>query len=177
MNSNSVQEFFPKVFEDERGEFLECYSASLHEMFLSKGIEFIQDNLSKSKKGTVRGLHLQKNNPQGKLVTVVSGKALDVVVDTRPNSTTLGKKYEYILCDKKRNILWVPPGFAHGFQALEDDTLFLYKVTEKYDPTDDYSINPLDPELSVSWDMSMPLLLSEKDKSAPSFKDFMRTVL
>ena len=175
MDSNNVLEFFPKIFEDERGEFLECYSSSLHEMFLSKGIKFVQDNLSKSKMGTVRGLHLQKNNPQGKLVTVVQGKAIDIIVDARPNSPTLGKKYEYTLCDKKRNVLWIPPGFAHGFQALQDDTLFLYKVTEKYDQLDDYSINPLDPELSLGWDTSMPLLLSKKDEAAPSFRDFMRT--
>ena len=174
---DDVIEFFPKIYSDDRGQFLELYNPDIESHFESRGITFIQDNLSVSKKGVIRGMHLQRTNPQGKLIAVIKGSVLDALVDLRPNSKNFGKVSMFEINDRVRNMLWVPPGFAHGFQALEHDTIFYYRVTTKYDPADECSINPLDKSLSIEWSTGIKKILSEKDNNAPSFEDFMERML
>lgn len=160
----------PKLFPDDRGFFAETYKMT---DFKSNGIEmdFVQDNHSKSKAGVLRGLHYQTNpKAQGKLVRVVSGSVFDVAIDIRKNSPTYGKWVSAILDAKQHNMLWVPPGFAHGVLVLEDDTQLIYKVTEQYSPEHDRCIRWDDPEIAVTWPMSNPDL-SEKDLKAPYLKD------
>ena len=169
-------EFFPDVYSDDRGQFLEIFSTALREWSMKNEIVFVQDNLSISKKGTIRGMHFQNDAPQGKLISVIKGSVLDVVVDIRSSSKTIGQKFYFRLDDKKRNLLWIPPGYAHGFQALEDDTIFLYKVTQQYDANDEGSINPMDEGLGITWDDGLAALISEKDSSAQSFDNFLRGI-
>jgi dTDP-4-dehydrorhamnose 3,5-epimerase len=162
----------PRVFEDERGYFFESYN---HGLFASNGIEnrFLQDNESKSKKGVLRGLHFQKPPyDQGKLVRVMKGAVLDVAVDIRKNSPTYGKWASIVLTDKNKFMYWVPPGFAHGFVTLEDDTVFFYKCTNVYNKESEGSIRWNDPDLNIDWGIDQPVL-SEKDKISPLFKDFI----
>jgi len=164
-----LYEVFPKVFEDNRGYFFECYS---QRDFNSAGIDanFIQDNQSCSKKGVLRGLHFQKNYPQGKLVRVIQGEVFDVAVDIRPSSNTFGKWYSVILDSKKQNQFYIPPGFAHGFLVLSETCIFAYKCTDFYHPEDECGIIWNDPEIGIKWsDLGMEYSLSEKDKKLPSF--------
>jgi dTDP-4-dehydrorhamnose 3,5-epimerase len=160
----------PSVYEDERGFFFESYNI---EKLEKAGIDVIfkQDNVSKSHKGVLRGLHFQ-NPPfeQGKLVRVLRGAVLDVVVDIRKNSTTYGKWTSITLTEENHLIYWIPPGFAHGFLTLDDDTVFTYKCTEVYNKESEGSIRWNDPDLGIEWGTAKPLM-SEKDKNAPFFKD------
>ncbi len=160
----------PKVFEDERGYFFESFS---REEFLKGGIDVIfdQDNESRSQKDVLRGLHFQ-NPPfeQAKLVRVLKGAALDVAVDIRKDSPTYGKWNSIILDEENKLMYWIPPGFAHGFLALKDDTIFTYKCTNSYNKESEGSIRWNDPDLDINWGISAPLL-SGKDKKASFFKD------
>lgn len=160
----------PRVFEDQRGYFYESYNIDVLE---KAGIDIIfkQDNVSKSNKDVLRGLHYQ-NPPyeQGKLVRVIRGSVLDVVVDIRKNSLTYGQWASIILSEENKLIYWIPPGFAHGFLALENDTIFAYKCTEVYNRESEGSIRWNDPDLGIEWGISDPVM-SEKDKKAPLFKD------
>ena len=150
----------PRIFEDARGYFYESYNS---EIFKQHNIhaDFVQDNQSLSQKNVLRGLHFQ-NPPyaQGKLVRVIAGSVLDVVVDIRKDSPTYGKSFSLVLDEKNKTILWVPPGFAHGFLTLEDNTIFSYKCTNLYNKAS---------EDSIRWGTTTPLL-SEKDKEANFFK-------
>jgi len=161
----------PSVYEDKRGCFFESYNI---EELENAGVDVIfkQDNESRSKKGVLRGLHFQ-NPPfeQGKLVRVIKGVALDVVVDIRKNSVTYGKWASLTLSEENKLIYWIPPGFAHGFLALEDDTVFTYKCTEVYNRESEDSIRWNDPDLGIDWGIKDPII-SEKDGVAPLFKDF-----
>jgi len=161
----------PSIYEDERGYFFESYNI---EEFEKEGIDvlFKQDNESRSRKGVLRGLHFQ-NPPyeQGKLVRVIKGAVLDVVVDIRKNSISYGKWTSNILSEENKLIYWIPPGFAHGFLTLEDDTIFNYKCTDVYNRESEDSIRWNDPELGIDWGINNPLV-SEKDNTAPLFKDF-----
>ncbi len=161
----------PKVFEDDRGYFYESYNKAL---FHSHGLdmEFIQDNQSMSQKGVLRGLHFQ-NPPfaQGKLVRVIRGAVLDVVVDIRKSSDTYGKSFGYELTEKNKTMLWIPPGFAHGFLTLEDKTIFSYKCTQVYNKQSEDAILWNDKDLAIEWKVTNPVL-SDKDKSARAFRDF-----
>jgi dTDP-4-dehydrorhamnose 3,5-epimerase len=157
----------PVVFPDERGFFMELYKRT---PFLAEGIpyDFVQVNLSKSRRGVVRGLHYQlKPMEQGKLVTVLRGRILDVAVDIRRGSPWFGRYVAVELSESNRYMLWIPPGFAHGFQALEDDTLVLYLVTKEYSPEHERCIAWDDPELGIQWPMKENVVLSERDKSCP----------
>jgi dTDP-4-dehydrorhamnose 3,5-epimerase len=164
-------EFFPRVFADGRGSFFESYSARVFEQ---AGISetFVQDNQSVSQKNVLRGLHFQ-NPPyaQGKLVRVISGRALDVVVDLRKGSVTYGQVVPVLLEAGRNNMLYVPTGFAHGFVALEDNTIFHYKCTNFYHPAADSGLRWNDPDLSIDWGVTDPLV-SEKDQKLPFFKGF-----
>lgn len=162
----------PKVFEDHRGYFFESYNKGL---FLKNGIDqnFVQDNESKSSKGVLRGLHFQKPPfAQGKLVRVMRGSVLDVAVDIRKNSPTYGRWASVELTQDNKWMYWIPPGFAHGFVTLEDNTVFFYKCTNVYNKESEGSILWNDPDLNIDWQIENPIL-SEKDKTGPLFNDFI----
>ena len=162
----------PTVFKDHRGYFFESYNK---EAFLRSGIDqnFVQDNESKSAKGVLRGLHFQKPPfAQGKLVRVIKGAVRDVAVDLRKSSPTYGEWASIDLTEDNKWMYWVPPGFAHGFVTLEDDTVFFYKCTNVYNKSSEGSIRWDDPDLNIDWGVENPLL-SDKDKVSPLFKDFV----
>jgi dTDP-4-dehydrorhamnose 3,5-epimerase len=162
----------PRIFRDERGYFYESFNRI---EFLKEGltIDFSQDNQSFSVKNVLRGLHFQ-NPPyeQGKLVSVVSGSALDVAVDIRKNSPTYGKHFSILLSEENNKIFWIPPGFAHGFITLEDDTRFMYKCTKNYNKESEGGIIWNDPMLGIDWETIEPLV-SDKDKVLPAFKNLI----
>jgi dTDP-4-dehydrorhamnose 3,5-epimerase len=158
----------PRVFPDERGFFLESYKET---DFLTSGVNyrFIQDNHSKSSKGVLRGLHYQlPPHAQGKLVRVVQGRVWDVAVDIRRSSPTFGKWYGIELSDENNLMFFIPPGFAHGFVTLENDTHFIYKCTAEYNKASDSGIRWDDPELNIEWPIE-DVLVSPKDRELPSF--------
>jgi len=161
-----VQIVEPAVFGDDRGFFLETWSAA---RFAEAGIsaDFVQDNWSRSQRGVLRGLHYQIARPQGKLVRVVRGSVFDVAVDLRRSSPTFGRAVTRILDAESRQALWIPPGFAHGFLVLEDGTDFVYKCTDRYDPQSERTLQWNDPALSISWPIpaERPPVLSEKDRT------------
>ena len=156
-----VWELQPKVIRDARGFFLETYH---QQKFSDLGISdvFVQDNHSRSAKGTLRGLHYQLRHAQAKLCRVVEGEALDVAVDIRIGSPNFGKSTSVLLSAERQNQIFIPRGFAHGFVALSDTVQFLYKCSDYYDPTSEYGIIWNDPDLAVSWGVANPLV-SEKD--------------
>lgn len=162
----------PTVFNDPRGYFFESYNES---NYVKAGIahHFVQDNQSCSQKGTIRGLHFQAPPfDQGKLVRVISGAVMDVVVDIRKNSATYGKHFCIELDAENHTQFWIPPGFAHGFETLEDNTLFLYKCTNVYDKASEGGLFWNDPTLGIQW-QTQAALISEKDTQLPLFKDFI----
>lgn len=164
----------PKVFADERGYFMELFKRSSMELGGIKA-DFVQDNLSHSQKGTVRGLHYQmKPMLQGKLVTCLRGTVYDVAVDIRVGSPNFGKWVSVELSEENHNLLWIPEGFAHGFMVLSEQALVLYKVSgSEYSPEHDAGIKWDDPDLNIDWpikDISQ-LIISEKDKHLPSLRE------
>jgi dTDP-4-dehydrorhamnose 3,5-epimerase len=161
-----VWELHPKVFRDARGFFLETYN---EKRFSEHGIleTFVQDNHSRSTKGTLRGLHYQLRHAQAKICRVIEGEALDVAVDIRFGSPTFGKWASVVLSAEKHNQIYIPAGFAHGFVARTDSVQFLYKCSDFYDPDDEHGIIWNDPHLAISWGFSNPLI-SEKDAKYPS---------
>lgn len=162
----------PRVFGDERGFFMESWNAKV---FADIGIDehFVQDNHSLSARHILRGLHYQIKQPQGKLVRVTAGRVFDVAVDLRRSSPTFGQSFSAELSAENKHMLWVPPGFAHGFLSLEDGTEFLYKCTDYYAPEFERSLLWNDPELGIEWplDEGEGPQLSEKDaKGLPLVK-------
>lgn len=165
----------PQVFGDERGFFVETYH---EERYQEAGIEmeFVQDNLSKSSKGVLRGLHWQTPPfTQGKLVQVISGKVLDVAVDIRKDSPTFGEWVSVELSGENKKQFWIPPGFAHGFVSLEDDTIFSYKCTNLYNKDSERGVMWNDPDINVDWQLEKygikEPIISEKDQKNMSFKN------
>lgn len=162
----------PTVFGDERGYFMETYHA---EEFKEAGLDFhfVQDNQSKSKKGVLRGLHFQYNNPQGKLVRAIKGEVFDVAVDLRKDSSTYGQWEGIILSEENKKQFYVPEGFAHGFLVLSDEAEFVYKCTEFYDGSDEGGILWNDPDIGIKWPLDDigQVSLSEKDKQWKSLKE------
>jgi dTDP-4-dehydrorhamnose 3,5-epimerase len=162
----------PKVFGDDRGFFLESWSARA---FAEAGIDadFVQDNHSRSARGVLRGLHYQIRQAQGKLVRVTAGRVFDVVVDIRRSSPRFGQWTGAELSADNKRQLWVPSGFAHGFLSLEDGTDFLYKCTEQYAPEHDRAIRWSDPEIGIDWPLAGigEPTVSAKDAAAPSLRD------
>ncbi|MBT4160185.1 MAG: dTDP-4-dehydrorhamnose 3,5-epimerase [Gammaproteobacteria bacterium] len=162
-----VKVFTPDVLGDERGFFFESFRSSW-----LPDLDFVQDNHSRSAKGTLRGLHYQLEHPQGKLVRVISGCVYDVAVDIRRSSPHFGNWIARVLSADNREIFWVPPGFAHGFLVLSDEAEFVYKCTDYYAPGDEYGVRWDDPDLAISWpDELLPPTLSTKDQQAPQLKD------
>ena len=160
----------PKVFGDERGYFMETYKKS---DFDGAGLvyDFVQDNESKSKKGVLRGLHFQKNFPQAKLVRVLEGEVFDVAVDLRKDSPTYGKYVGVTLSAENKRMFMIPRGFAHGFLVLSETAKFTYKCDEVYHPEDEGGFIWDDEEVNVKWPFKENVLLSDKDKLLPKFKD------
>jgi dTDP-4-dehydrorhamnose 3,5-epimerase len=160
----------PDVFRDDRGYFFESYN---QDKFDSYGLDvtFVQDNESRSKKNVVRGLHFQvPPYEQGKLVRVVEGAILDVAVDIRRASPTFGKWSSVVLSGENKWMYWIPPGFAHGFVTLEDDTVVFYKCTNVYNKEAERSIIWNDPDLKIDWEIKDPVV-SERDNKAPRFNE------
>ncbi len=160
----------PDVFGDDRGYFFETYSKKKYAEY---GIEedFVQDNISKSLKGTIRGLHYQVGDKaQGKLCHVIKGKVLDVAVDIRFDSPTFGQYFSIELTGEDKTQMWIPPGFAHGFSVLSDEVLFVYKCTNYYSKSDERAILYNDPQLNIDWKVENPIV-SEKDLNAKLFKE------
>ena len=157
---------------DERGFFIETYNQN---PFTTEGISatFVQDNLSCSHRGVLRGLHAQAGkNAQGKLVRVLRGRVLDVAVDIRKNSATFGQSFSLMLDEHEAKSLWIPPGFLHGFLALEDNTLFTYKVTGFYDKAGELGVRWDDPDLAINWPMERrELIVSQKDQQLPFLRE------
>jgi dTDP-4-dehydrorhamnose 3,5-epimerase len=159
----------PRVFGDERGFFLETWSeASFAEAGLD--VRFVQDNHSRSAKGVLRGIHYQLTRPQGKLVRVTAGRVYDVAVDLRRSSPTFGRWVGVELSAENKRMLWVPPGFGHGFLTLEDGTDFLYKCTDFYAPDDERCLAWNDPEIGIAWPpVGFAPIVSQKDQHGVSF--------
>ena len=162
----------PTVFGDDRGYFVETYN---YNDFKAEGLDmtFVQDNQSMSVKGVLRGLHYQKQFPQGKLVRVVSGKVFDVAVDLRTGSRTYGKWFGVELSGENKKMFYIPEGFAHGYVVLSDKDVFAYKCTDFYHPGDEGGIIWNDPEIGVEWPIpeDMKLIMSEKDMKWGGLKD------
>jgi dTDP-4-dehydrorhamnose 3,5-epimerase len=160
----------PKVYNDERGCFFESYNKEVFES-LCLPTDFHQDNQSISHKGVIRGLHFQLPPwEQGKLVRVISGSVIDIAVDIRRNSPTFGKHIRVELSGDSHSFLWIPPGFAHGFSVMEDNTVFIYKCTKPYHPASEKGLLWRDPELGIDWGIDIPIV-SEKDGYLPLLKD------
>ena len=159
----------PRIFEDARGFFLESYNE--REMSAA-GItgKFVQDNHSYSVRNVIRGLHFQERYPQGKLVRVAEGEILDVAVDLRRGLPTFCKWHGVILSGTNRHMLWIPPGFAHGFRVLSESAHVLYKATEFYHPECERTILWNDPDLNIDWNLCDPPIVSEKDSRGIAFR-------
>jgi dTDP-4-dehydrorhamnose 3,5-epimerase len=159
----------PKLFRDQRGFFFEHFQAERYRPFGAGG-PFVQDNLSRSSRGVLRGLHLQNPRLQGKLVGVLRGRVLDVAVDVRLNSPTFGRHVAVELGDDDFRQLWIPRGFAHGFVVLSESADFFYKCDEFYSPVDEITIRWDDPQLNIDWRTSAPSI-SARDAQAPLLRD------
>ncbi len=162
----------PAVHGDSRGYFMETYNQNdMAEAGLN--MVFVQDNQSMSTKGVLRGLHFQKNFPQGKLVRVIKGTVFDVAVDLRKDSKTYGKWFGIELSEENKKQFYIPEGFAHGFLVLSDTAEFLYKCTDFYHPGDEGGLRWNDSDIGIDWPISedMTILLSEKDEKQPFFRD------
>ncbi len=170
----------PTVFGDNRGFFMESYSKK---DFFEIGIEaeFVQDNHSKSKKGVLRGLHFQTKHAQGKLVRVTVGAVLDVAVDLRKDSSTFGRYFLVELTADNKKMFYIPPGFAHGFLTLEDNTEFQYKCTDYYAPEFDSGVLWNDSDIAIDWNFEKyglsvdEILLSDKDRKQQMLKEFIES--
>ncbi len=163
------------IFEDGRGKFYESYNKEKFEALLEIPVNFVQDNHSVSHKGVLRGLHYQKlPHEQSKLVRVVRGEAIDVVVDIRKNSPTFGRHFKIRLSEGDGISLFIPKGMAHGFLALKDQTVFIYKCDHYYHKESERGIMYNDPDLRIDWEADEDsLILSDKDRKLPSFKDLL----
>ncbi len=163
----------PKVHKDERGVFYESYHKAQLEEALGARINFVQDNISVSKKGVLRGLHFQAGkHAQAKLVQVLKGEVMDVVVDLRRDSNTFGQHFKLKLSSENRKSLFIPKGMAHGFLALTNEVIFAYKCDAYYHPRSEAGIVFNDPELKIDWELSeTDMILSEKDLRLPLWKN------
>ncbi len=163
----------PEIHKDERGFFFESFRSDKFEEVTGIDYKFVQDNHSKSSFGVLRGLHFQIQNPQGKLVRVISGEVFDVAVDLRRDSSTYLESFSILLSSENKKQLWVPPGFAHGFLVTSKTADFVYKCTSYYDPSDEGSIIWNDSDLNIKWPVENPIV-SPKDQNAKSIKDLKK---
>jgi len=165
-----VLEIAPRVFGDERGFFFESWNRRAFEAAGVRG-DFVQDNHSRSRRGVLRGLHYQIERAQGKLVRVVAGEVFDVVVDLRRSSPTFGRAMCRVLSASNKRMLWVPPGFAHGFLVLSEDAEFLYKTTDYWYPEHERTLLWNDPALGIAWPLPGPPILAAKDATGRRLAD------
>ena len=154
----------PRVFGDARGFFLESWNARTFAAAVGAGVQFVQDNHSRSGRGVLRGLHYQIRQPQGKLVRVVRGSVFDVAVDMRRKSPTLGRWVGFELSEDNHRQMWIPPGFAHGFLVLSESADFLYKTTDYYAPEHERCLIWNDPRVAIDWPLAGEPVLSAKDR-------------
>ena len=167
--------FEPKVFGDDRGYFKETWhDGRYHEFGLP--LQFVQDNVSRSGRGILRGLHIQNPQPQGKLVQVLEGEVFDVAVDIRFGSPTFGKWHGANLSAENHKQFYIPPGMAHGFQVISESALFCYKCTDYYAPENEFTLAWDDPEIGISWPLGEPKL-SEKDQKGLRLSELNETML
>jgi len=175
INTTSIEGllvFQPRIFKDERGEFFESFNQRLFDEITEGKYQFVQENQSISKKNVLRGLHFQKPPfAQGKLVRVIKGSVLDIAVDIRKNSETYGKYFSIFLSAENNTQLFIPPGFAHGFLAFEDETIFAYKCTNYYAPDHEITIQWNDPSLNINWEAEN-CIVSKKDNIGLEFSKF-----
>ena len=160
----------PDVYKDDRGFFMETFHIERYRKLLGINLDFVQDNISRSSKNVLRGMHFQRNNPQGKIVKASRGEILDVIVDLRKDSPTYGAWESFKLSEHNKLQVWIPPGFAHGFLVMSDSADFEYKCTEYYHPEDEHCLMWNDPEVAIDWPINDPIL-SEKDKQGLFLKD------
>jgi len=172
---SGVFEIIPAVFDDNRGFFLETYHK---EKYAEPGIkvDFVQDNHSNSKKGTLRGLHYQLENSQAKLVYVVKGEILDVIVDIRRGSPTFRQWISFTLSETNKKQVFVPEGFAHGFCVNSESADVIYKCTDYYHPEDEYGVLWSDPDVGIEWDVENPII-TDKDNKYPKLSDIPESKL
>ena len=160
----------PDVYIDDRGFFMETFHIERYRKLLGINLDFVQDNISRSSKNVLRGMHFQRNYPQGKIVKASRGEILDVIVDLRKDSPTYGTWESFKLSEQNKLQVWIPPGFAHGFLVMSDSADFEYKCTEYYHPEDEHCLMWNDPEVAIDWPINDPIL-SEKDKQGLFLKD------
>jgi len=160
----------PVVFGDHRGFFLETFQAERYRQIAGITLPFVQDNHSRSARGVLRGLHAQGKHPQGKLVRVARGEVFDVAVDIDPDSPHYSQWIGVHLSDRNQRQLWIPPGYAHGFQVLSETADFEYKCTDYYAPDDEIGIRWDDPSIGIDWPLADPLI-SEKDRALPTLTE------
>jgi dTDP-4-dehydrorhamnose 3,5-epimerase len=165
----------PRVFGDARGFFMETWNLRKYQEAGIDG-QFVQDNISVSRRGALRGLHFQNPNPQGKLVSVLQGEVLDVVVDLRVRSATFGQYEAVSLSAENKRQFYIPPGFAHGFAVLSETAMFHYKCTDFYSPKDELTLRWNDPAVGITWPIPEPIV-SEKDSKGMLLKDIPRNKL
>lgn len=163
----------PQVYHDARGFFIETFSAARYRELAGITLPFVQDNLSHSHRGVLRGLHFQRQRPQGKLIQVVAGVVFDVTVDIDPDSPTFGQHLALQLSASNHRQLWVPPGYAHGFCVTSDTATLIYKCTDYYDPANEAGVAWNSPELGIAWPVMDPIL-SDKDRRQPDFSTLRR---
>jgi len=164
--------FTPRVFNDERGFFFESYNSKTFEEVIGYGINFVQDNHSKSTRGVLRGMHYQLPPfGQGKLVRVISGEVYDVAIDIRKSSKNFGKWFAATLSEDNKKQFWIPEGFAHGFIVISDQAELLYKTTNYYNQKSERSIRWDDPYINISWPKDISPITSLKDKNAKPFNE------
>jgi len=168
-NIELVKIIEPEIHSDTRGYFFESFKSNL---FNDNKIPdtFLQDNEVRSKRSVLRGLHYQLRNPQGKLVRVIYGSILDVAVDIRCGSPTFGQYVSVKLTDKNKRILYVPPGFAHGYLVMSNDSIVVYKCTNEYNPRDEYGIRWDDSDINIKWQIQDPII-SKRDENLPLLKN------
>jgi dTDP-4-dehydrorhamnose 3,5-epimerase len=163
----------PTVHGDERGFFVETFQVQRYLDAAGIALAFVQDNHSRSRRGVLRGLHLQKARPQGKLVRVARGEVFDVAADIDPASPTFGRWVGTVLSDTNQHQLWIPPGYAHGYVVLSEVADFEYKCTDYYDPKSEAGVVWNDPQLGIEWPISEPTL-SAKDRILPTLAELTR---
>lgn len=163
----------PVVHHDQRGHFKELFNAQRYQDLAGLHMPFVQDNLSRSSQGVLRGLHFQKTRPQGKLISVIAGHIYDVVVDIDPGSSTYGQYLAVELSDSNHQQLWIPPGYAHGFCVLSDSADISYKCTDYYVPEDEGGLAWNCPDINIPWPIKRPVL-SGKDSAYPRLSDLPR---
>jgi dTDP-4-dehydrorhamnose 3,5-epimerase len=159
------------LFQDDRGFFMESYNEEKYAPIIGSDYQFVQDNLSRSVKNVLRGLHYQRQKPQGKLVRVVRGEIFDVCVDLRRSSPTFGKYFTCRLSDQNHQMLWVPPQFAHGFLVTSEIADVLYKTTDFYAPKDEHCLRWDDKDIAIPWPIDSAPSLSDKDRKGKSFNE------